>query len=235
MFFPRLLGRALPALAVTLTTSALSASPAAADGHVCSGLPLTILPGTSDMAPRVCSVAAEAVARLESLGLTLDTDIEIGLTDQITDAPSACVALYDSALKRLEVLTPECLAEAHGGLGSFHDLPADVFFDSLVVHELTHVFLDETGAELNRTAHEYLAYAMQLDSLSDADRALVLGQTRVREPVEIEDFDELLLAFHPLRFAVMAWKHFDAAPDKRQLVAEILSGELEFPSLDDRN
>ena len=230
MSLPRLFWRALAALAVT---SVLSAGPAAAGGHVCSGLPLTILPGASDVAPRVCGVAADAVARLESLGLSLDTDIEIKLTNQITDAPSACVALYDSALKRLEVLTPECLADVHGGLGSFHDLPTDAFFDSLVVHELTHVFLDESGAELNRTAHEYLAYAMQLDSLSEADRALVLSKTRVREPVEIEDFDELLLSFHPLRFAAMAWKHFDAAPDKRQLVAEIVSGDLEFPSLDD--
>jgi hypothetical protein len=215
-----------------LGLAAFFAGGAGAEPYSCDHLPIEVLPGNSELAPRVCDVAAETEAVFAGLGLTLSEPVEVVLTDRISNAPDSCVALYDSETRRLEILTIECLSDGHGGLGSFHDLSPEVFFDSLIVHELTHAYLHQTGADLGRSAHEYLAYALQLDSLPPESRSMILDRTTLRSTIDIDDFDELLLAFHPLRYAAMAWRHFNAQSDRAAVVAAIVSGETQFPTLD---
>jgi hypothetical protein len=60
-------------------------------------------------------------------------------------------------------------------------MPADTLFASLVAHELTHAYVEHSlgDRELPRVAHEYLAYALQLDLLSDAERASIIEVERL--------------------------------------------------------
>ncbi|MDJ1008780.1 MAG: hypothetical protein QNJ13_13270 [Paracoccaceae bacterium] len=226
-------GRVRAALAPAALLLHMATAGAAADALQCTGLPVTVVPGETALAARTCDVAAGADATFTALGLALREPVEIRLTDHIADAPESCVALYDSTLKVLEILTIDCLAEIEGGIGSFHELPPEVYFDSLIVHELTHAYLDQTGADLNRPAHEYLAYAMQFEALPQAAREALLSQTTIRGTLDISDFNELLLAFHPLRYAAMSWRHLTDQPDRAAAVAAILSGETRFTSIDD--
>lgn len=181
----------------------------------------------------ICDTARSAKATLQGLGLDLSRPVTIRLADRIEGTPDGCIAAFDSGRGDLRILTPDCLSELDAGFGSFLDLPVDALFDSLIVHELTHAAVDQSSADIEPTAHEYLAYALQLDSLPAVERQMLLGKTTVTGPVELDHLDPLLLWVHPVGFAVRAWRHFDAEPDKPAAVARILSGETRFPELQD--
>lgn len=131
------------------------------------------------------------------------------------------------------MLPTDCLEGNPGRLGPFPKLSAPVLFESLVVHELTHAYLDQTAGErfIPRIAHEFLAHAIQLGQLPEAERAQTLQEAAVSDPVELGDFNEAVLNFSPLRFAAMAWLHFENLGGDAEAVRRIIEGDLVFESL----
>jgi hypothetical protein len=181
---------------------------------------------------RVCDIAARADIRFNALGLGLIQAISIVITETLDAAPDHYVALFNTARNELQVLPEHCLEGRPGRLGYFPEMLADVFFDSLLVHELSHAYFEQTaGAESSRLAHEYLAYALQLDALPAAQRDLILAEADIDRPVVLSDFNEALLGFAPQRYAALAWLHFSAQPNPRVTVRGLLDGTLNFYSL----
>ena len=112
-------------------------------------------------------------------------------------------------------------------------MPAELLFESIIVHELTHAYFDQisSGHYLPRIAHEYLAYAVQLDALPKSERMRILDKAGVAMPFAFNDINEALLHTAPLTFAAMAWVHFNSEGGGAALVERIVSGELLFNSL----
>ena len=180
-----------------------------------------------------CAAVAAAHAHLSAFGLGNDAEIRIEVAETLPVGQGHCVAMYDSSAHSVHLLSAHCLEGNPGRLGPFPDLPVEVLFDSLIVHELAHAYVEASleGRSLPRVGHEYLAYALQLDAMDPADRARVLAEAGVGAPPDTGIFSEALIGFAPLSFAAMAWLHFRAEGGDAQAVARVLSGETPFYSL----
>jgi hypothetical protein len=181
---------------------------------------------------RVCDIVAGADVRFRALGLGLTEPTRILITETLDAAPDHCVALFNTASNDLQVLPPHCLQERPGRLGYFPEIPADIFFESLIIHELAHGYVEQTAkTQPSRLAHEYLAYALQLDALPAVERDRIVAAADVDGPVGLFDFDEAGLGFLPQRYAALAWLHFSTQPDPRVTVQGLLDGTIRFYSL----
>jgi hypothetical protein len=183
---------------------------------------------------RLACVVSEAVdGRLRALGLHIAKDVRIEITEELDIAPEACVAFYSTETRELQVLTVDCLADQPGRAKAFPSMRADLLFESLIVHELVHAYVEQSSGDrfLPRLAHEYLAYAIQLDALPDAERDRVLAKAGVGDRVELGGINEAVLGLSPLRFAALAWLHFTREGGDAAVVARVLDGSLTFNSL----
>lgn len=199
----------------------------------CDGTRISVAAASVAEAGHACTVAAAADARLNALGLGIEETVRIEITADLDVAPGVCVALYSSAERKLQVLPVDCLDDQPGRAKAFPRMPADVLFESLIVHELVHAYVDQStgGRFLSRLAHEYLAYAIQLDALAQDERQRIMTRAGTVPPVRREEINEALLSLSPLRFAATSWQHFRQEGGDAALVRRVLEGSLVFHSL----
>lgn len=209
-------------------------SPFAAAGvQDCQSTPITVSAKDLHDARRACDIALATDTRLRALGLEITEPVVIEVTEDLDVGQGVCVGLYSTREKKLQVLPMECLEDQPGRSGAFPAMSADVLFESVIIHELTHAYVDQhsSGHFLPRIAHEYLAYAVQLDALPENERMRILDKAGVAVPFAFDTINEALLNFAPLNFAAKAWVHFDAEGGDAALVERIIRGDLLFNSL----
>ncbi len=224
------LGQALFALILGCTCTPCRSAPVAQE---CATEGIAVSAETLDDTARACGAAAMADRHLRRLGLTLLAPVRIEVTEEFDVAPGICVALYSTAERKLQVLPVDCLDDQPGRARAFPEIPAGLLFESLILHELTHAYLDQAATPLflPRLAHEYLAYAVQLDALPEQDRRRILAKAAISNPVRLSELNEAMLNLSPLRFAAMAWIHFTREGGDAELVQRILNGGMSFHSL----
>ena len=149
----------------------LLATPLEAEVVTCSGDSITVQ-NAGERAETICEAATEALEQLASCNLTVTRPIAIEIADTLSDG---CYGLYhcDDHLIQLHPLEDYANHLASGRDGPFGHLEPDVFFESVLRHELAHSALRTTpcpykGCPVTR---EFVAYTMQIRFLSDADRA----------------------------------------------------------------
>lgn len=227
-------------LPILITTVVLLASfgvprmvQAGSETYACRTDGISVTAASPDEADQACDAAARADAQLRGLGLHAPAAVLIEVTDTLDVAEDACVALYSPHEKRMQVLAVECLGDSAARASTFPRMDAEVLFESLIVHELVHAYLDqdERGYLLPRIAHEYLAYAIQMDSLPKEDRNRALSRAAVAEPVELQAINDALLNMAPVTFAAMAWTHFHRQGGDAALVERIISGQIVLNTL----
>jgi len=181
-------------------------------------------------AERTCNAAIQADRRLRELGLGHEGPLLIEVTDELDFGAGYCMAYYDAEAERLQVLSESCLEDNPPPASAFPVVPASVLFESLIRHELTHAYLDQTldGRLLPRAAHEYLAYAIQIEMLPENVRAKFLDEANVSLPATIEELNEAILFMAPKRFAAAAWLYFQQNGGGPKAVERVLSGQESF-------
>jgi len=227
---PRLGAIILFAVLCCLPFDATLAAPAA---RACGTAGISVSAETEDDATLACSVAAEADARLRGLGLEIDQPVLIEVTEHLDAAPGTCVALYSTEERKVQVLPVDCLEAQPGRASAFPKMRPELLFQSLIIHELAHAYMDQAseGQFLPRVAYEYFAYAVQLDALPESDRSRILAKAAVAPPVDFEQINDAVLSMSPLRFAALSWLHFRQEGGDVDLVQRILEGKLLFNSL----
>lgn len=117
----------------------------------------------------------------------------------------------------------------------FRVLSAETYFDSVVVYELAHAAAEHTlrAGATSRADMEYIAYAMQIESLPAKARAALRAEWPVQVPVPQERMNDFVLSFVPHRFALLAWTHFDTEGNGCAFIEELLTGDatLALPAL----
>lgn len=215
--------------ALVLCSLLLGSGPAgASDAAVpCPDQPVTVAHADAALTDRICRATALARDRLGACGLVQTRPIAVEVIDVIDVDHVACIAAYDCSRDVLRVLPPDRLAAPGVVQAPFGDIPAEALFDSLVVHELTHAFLQQTAAENpSRIDHEYLAYAFQLDVLPEEDRARILAVAPADGPPSLDRINIGILMFAPAAFAARAWRYFDGPGGRCDSVADVLAGRL---------
>ena len=79
------------------------------------------------------------------------------------------------------------------------------------------------------TAHEYVAYAIQIASMPQETRDLLLSSFPLQTSKDLARFNDIYLAMRPLRFAANAYRHLFRNEHYCETIARIASGYAEFP------
>lgn len=206
----------------------LARVPGAGAALVCDGASVTVRAAEAAVAERVCRVVTRVAPKLAECGLPLTRVVTIDIVEG--GLGDGCVGLYHCGDDLIEVLAPELLEAQREKSGLFGPIPADLFFDSVVVHELAHAAHDAlpcpAGACL--ATSEYLAYNSQIMSLSAADQSAIMASIDMERTVNHDELNASILFFKPDAFAARAWAHLNQRDDRCDYLRHVAEGDFTF-------
>ena len=191
----------------------------------CGGVEARIETENAELAARLCKVVERSVAFLAECHLDVRLPVQVHVMPEIRDG---CLGLYHCGTSRIEVLDPVAFASAISGDGPFAAVPIESFYDSILVHELAHAAYDDRNCPLGTCPvnQEFIAHAMQVRSLSDADRSSFEAWGLI-EPSESQNYlTPMMLAMPPERFAAAAWWHFSRQEAPCEYIGAIVAGDV---------
>ncbi len=141
-----------------------------------------------------------------------------------------CLATFHCDDNAIHVMSLDRIAETLEPDNPFAILPTTDFFDSLVIHEIAHAMLFHARGGQGRTfvEDEYVAYAMQMSTLSPEMRESLLDSLPSAGPIGLTDLTEKALMFTPTAFALNAWRHFEEPNHGCDFVDRILDDNVNF-------
>jgi hypothetical protein len=204
-------------------------APLQAEGYPCPGGMFTI-EGAIGRGPAICEMAARAAEQLASCNL----EVPSGLTIEITRAmPGDCYGLYhcrEDLIQLLPLEAYESYLEANPD-SVFGHLSPQVFFDSVLRHELAHAALEEMPCPYAAcpATQEFVAYVMQIRFLSMADRAPVDARiAALKRPMPRENVNAMILTMAPELFVENAYRYFSQQDDPCGLISSVARGDVTF-------
>ena len=229
----RRLGRAVFPLVVAGLAIAIGVDVAPARGETptpCADVPVNVTAVDGDDVGIGCRGAGLAIAFLAKRGFTVRTPIVAEVVDAIDIIPGASVlGFFDPHADVVKVLARSAFSSgttADTVLG----LPIDdALYASVFAHEVAHAVIYQNlgGQKLPYAAHEYLAYAVQLSTLSAPNRERILARFPGAAFTELEQVSEIVLGLDPDRFAVKAYQHFRKLDDQDAVLRRLLA---DFPA-----
>lgn len=209
---------------------AILSAPASATDLVCPGYHAVVSGADSDVADRTCQVAETALAQLRACSMVQTDPILIVIVETLAGADPACVGRFLCHEGRIELLSPATLADALSPDSAYATLPTGAVFDGFLVHELTHALIYQTlgGTAGSVAQNEYIAYALQLESMPESVRETLVAPYRTDRDVTLDEFNDLMLGFAPDRYAARAWLHFSRPENGCAFIGRILDGKLSF-------
>lgn len=203
-----------------------------ADTLRCPGTSITIQSDNNGTAARICAAAIWTRSFLGRCGFEQRRNLTIEVVAQVRHPLGVpVIALFDGNSWRIQISTHK-LTQSLILPGSVYRkiAPRDVYH-SLVVHEVAHAIFRERVARLRLpvTAHEYVAYAIQIASLPEDSRELFLSSFPRQTPSGYAIFNDAYLALSPLRFAANAYRHLFRDKSHCQRLKEIAAGAIDFP------
>ena len=198
----------------------------------CMGTLVDVTGASSDERGLACLAASQAVQLLGRCQIALRGPLHVIVSDELRH-PSGWPTLgfFEAKRERVTVAGYEKMRSLTKGT-PFDALSKQELFKSVIVHEVIHGVLHQnsTSHVLSHPAGEYLAYALQMESLPAHERDSYLRL--IDKKVDTADmlFSDLLLLADPFLFAAQAYAHFKAAPDSCAQAKAMLQGEVAFIS-----
>lgn len=209
-----------------------------APAHSCEGVPVDVhANGSGDVEASVCKAASLTEQLLGQCGLVLRDRIHVEVVDvPVENCGLTVFGTFDPDLKQVRVSSPNVCKALVKPDSMFHRVPAGALFESIVVHEMAHAFVvarRKGRRPIGRAAQEYIAYATQIRSLRDGDRAALLKDQAQQPVTDIRVFNDMVLFMNPDAFAVLAYRHFSEPGNGCRFVKALADGAIEFPSIED--
>jgi hypothetical protein len=112
--------------------------------------------------------------------------------------------------------------------GAFTFLGRDDYYQSVIVHELAHVAFDDVPCpfEACMASNEYVAYAMQVMSLSPAAQGQFASNSGLNRHVSRDKLSAIILLMAPGRFAQKVWAHLSQQNDPCAFIGQIMEGTI---------
>ncbi len=181
-------------------------------------------------AKSVCDAVEEARKLNAACGLHQTRPIEIEIVSEMDQEHKACAAYFNCDTDNLTILSADTLAASENVISIFRSLSVEAYFRSVIIHEMTHAFLNHSGRDgFSRVAHEYLAYAIQIATLEVTDRDTVLSSNTVLDVGDLERINESSLFFGPSEFALRSYQHFASPENGCVFVGRILNADPTLP------
>ncbi len=201
----------------------------------CPGTTVIVRSGEPRDVASVCRAATIATKLLSRCGIERNLDLGVTLIDEVRHPCGVAVlGQYLTKQDMIELTTFSGCVDALAPDNAYRQLPQREAWRSLAVHEITHGIVSRAARakDLAPMAQEYVAYAIQISSLSADSRRKLLEAMPGRAPSDTTSFNELYHAIDPLRFGVNAYRHYSAMPDGCAFLNQLMRGEIEFPSSD---
>ncbi len=203
---------------------------------LCPDRRVSVAAPTEAVAQTVCRQSARAREILAACGITAGNNLSVQVTRALTTAPGFRRAgEYDPTLRRVRLLPFATYARhVKPRLGST-PVVARVLHASVAAHEIAHgIFHEHTRhLDLPETAHEYVAYVVQLSSLpADVQKAL-MEQNDIFHVGNLFVFSYFLLLADPERFALNAYRHFHQPENGCGFLSRLVEGKVHFPPRSD--
>lgn len=238
MYGASMKSRFVLALAVALAISIAGGLDAkSTPPHACSGVPVDVkgdgAPGTE---AAVCRAASTVVQLLGECGLNLKDRVRVEVVAGRLDHCGLSVfGTFDPEARQVRVSSPEICKGLVKADSIFSKVPTEAVFESIVVHELAHAIVTARRPDkpISRAAQEYIAYAMQIRSLPEGDRAALLKGPPQEAVTDISVFNDMVLFMNPDAFAVLAYSHFSEPANGCRFVKGLADGAIKFPPIED--
>ncbi|HSF64605.1 MAG TPA: hypothetical protein VLA78_09460 [Paracoccaceae bacterium] len=203
---------------------------AGAEVRACPDPMLHVDTRTDAEADMACTSALAAKALLQSCGLEQDRPILISVVERAAH-PSfgTCLAIYDQNSGCLAVTEPGRIMPVLPEGDARAALPADVLFAASITHELTHAILQQAAGEVAATEQEFVAAAMEMQSLAPEWRQVLLDAYPVNPAGSMGLVHLSIYGLEPRAFANNAWVLFHRAEMGCSLVQRIADGAFRFP------
>lgn len=209
------------------------ASPAWPETAPCPNSRYTVTAQHPTHIDMTCQATDHAEETFRACGLKQTSDpIRI---DLVQDLQEGCVGLYHCGENWIEILEPPVLSDNVSSNNVFAFLPVDDYFKSIVVHELSHQLLDNMPCPFEACAasQEYVAFAMQIMSLTPDQRSLFEATHGLEAEISRTELNAMILFMAPNIFARKTWAHFNQRADSCGFIRDIMDGTvlLDFDQL----
>ncbi len=192
----------------------------------CPETDVIVVAQDSEEAALVCDAAQIAAMLFASCGvpaLTGQTVIEI-----VDEMRSRSFGVYTFETQSIEVVAPDAMHDARQPDSIFAHVSTPAYFQSIVVHELTHAATDGMPCPYEGciVGPEYIAYLMQMKSLDPAAQDRLAGSIDMDAPVAEEQFHPFILMLDPDVFSQRVWSHHHQQDDPCGFVGGLIRGEI---------
>lgn len=212
---------------IILVTALSLATASEADTLACDNGFVTVEHSAKTLGQTICDASDTALAMFGQCGLELSDPVTISVVDTVQED---CLAVYHCGKQFIEILAPDVMEHLRNPDSLFAELPNDIFFESVVVHELSHALYDHTPCPFSDcvATSEYLAYNFQIDSLPADSKTQIMAKIDIERRITRDEINAMMLFLAPDRFALKSWVHLGQRPDRCGWVKGIMSGAILF-------
>lgn len=206
---------------------AASASAASEEETLCQTAGLVVEGGTSASRDRICQIAAREIPKLAACNVAVPEGITLRFENTLS---GGFVGRFHRGEALISLLPPALMAKRRKPNHAFAGVPDAPYFDSVVVHELTHAAYDSVECQFTDcvATTEYAAYAMQVRSLPTEAREAFEAASGFDQRVARDELNAVYYSLAPDRFAQKAWLHFTQRDDGCELIGRIMDGAVFF-------
>lgn len=213
-----------PTVIALVVSLAVGAFPLLADTLTCPARNVVIKYDQKSNAALACEAAERALEILDQCAVPLSPgSLQI---DIVQTLQAGCVGIFHCGQGRIEVLAPDRMTPVRDPDGTFAFLPSDEYFQSVIVHEMTHATTENIPCPFDAcpVSAEYIAYAVQIMSIKTDARLILYRHLDTERAVSREDFSLVLLLMAPNVFARKVGAHFSQLEDPCRFLRDLALG-----------
>ncbi len=196
----------------------------------CTGAVVDVVASLSEEHNIACSAARDAFELLGRCEIFARKRVSVHILSMVDHPQSGQVFGFFDLFQQRAIVTrlsniPLLVKDTPYAL-----LPREVFCRSLIVHEIVHAVMHQNLVRptTTRSAHEYPAYALQIESLPAELRHQFLQSFDQQDIQSTALFSDPVLMFDPFFFAARAYHHFKASDDGCANLKALLQGDVDF-------
>jgi len=176
-----------------------------------------------------CAMARRTTDFMRRYGFDVSHELRIIVVDALTTHDALPVfGTFDDRSGDVTVLSFSASQKATKGRSIFGLEMNDALHQSFIAHEIAHA-VAQKNFRISRpsiTAHEYIAYTVQLATFPPPVRKQILEVIKVGAFENEHQIDETYLFLNPEYFAVKAYLHLMKAENGARFYKRVLSGTL---------
>ena len=198
----------------------------------CPGALVDVTAASEDERSLACSAADQALELLGRCEISLRRPLRVQIGDEHRHPLRwPVLGFFETKHERVLVARYESMPSLAKGT-PFALLSQRDLFKSIVLHEIVHGVLHQHAGRhvMSHAAGEYLAYALQIESLPPSGRDSFLQAIEPRVSTADLIFTDVLWSLDPFFFAAHAYDHFKDSDNGCTHLRALLEGQVAFIS-----